>query len=127
MSNQHAAKYRPSLSSMEIKYILDLCQSDQRAETEKISTALASKLRVFSLKMQLGIVSASHTAAPVTTLEERLGLESMTPADRRSAAYSKYKLNPDYCSADELKLAQTYRYEHGLMSPEEESEFENGN
>lgn len=127
MSNQHAAKYRPSLSAVEIRYILDLCNADQRAETEKLSTSLSSKLRVFSLKMQLGIVSASHTAAPVTTLEERLGLESMTPADRRSAAYSKYKLNPNYCSVEELKLVQTYRYENGLMSPEEESEFENGN
>jgi hypothetical protein len=126
MSNQHAAKYRPSLSAVEIRYILDLCNADERQETEKLSTNLSSKLRVFSLKMQLGIVSASHTAAPVTTLEERLGLESMTSADRRSVAYSKYKLNPDYCSVEELKLAHTYRYEHGLMSDSESEEFENG-
>jgi hypothetical protein len=125
MSNQHASKYRPSLSVIELKYILSLAKAEARPEVMVIAKNLSNKLEVFSLKMHLGLVTASHTAAEnKETISDKLGLSDSTPEARRLAAYGKYLLNPDFCSPSEMRMVQTYMYEHNLMSQEEEAAYE---
>lgn len=121
-----AHKFRPSLTEGEILYLLDLLQSDTREATHKVSTSLHSKLKVFVMKAQLGIVSPAYTAmtAPKMSLAE--ALQEGTPSEKRHNAYSKFITTPYLCSKEELSLAMSYKYEHDLMVPEEEEAYESG-
>lgn len=115
-------KFRPALSVAEINYIIALCNLDSRPETAEMGFTIASRLKVFLLKSQLGITGAAFTSSPIRTLDEKLGLDS--PEEKRLAAYTKWQLNPAFCTEDELKLAETYRYENGLMTSEQERQHE---
>lgn len=115
-------KFRPAMSVAEIQYIINLCNLDSRLEMAEMGFTLASRLKVFLLKSQLGITGAAFTSSPRSTLEEKLGLES--PEKKRFTAYEKWALLPEACTEEELKLASTYRYERGLMSKEEEEKHE---
>lgn len=83
--------------------------------------SVLAKLKLFVAKMNLGIVNPAFTSAPKATLEERLGID---PVEKRLLAYEKWKLDPYLCSQHEFALAQTYRYENDLMTPDEEREYE---
>jgi len=115
-------KYRPAFSAAEIQYLIDVCNLDQRAATAEIAFAIASRLKVFALKAQLGIVGNAFTSAPKQSLDEKLGLDD--PAARRKAAFDLYNTNSAMCTPAQLRMARTYRYENGLMTPVEEAEYE---
>lgn len=118
-------KFRPSLTEQEIQYIIHLCTQDANPSTADMAHAVSGKLKIFCAKMQLGIVSPAYTAASAqrTNILESLG--AGTPQERRLAAYSKWCANPVLCTPEEVAMAQTYRYENNLMTPDEESVYEN--
>lgn len=115
-------KYRPALSVAEINYLIALCNLDARPETMEMGFVIASRLKVFLLKAQLGITGAAFTSSPKSTLEEKLGLESHE--QKRASAYLKWSLSPEFCTEQEIKLAQAYRYENNLMTPGEMINYE---
>ena len=118
-----SSKYRPTLTAQEIAYIIERCDSDSRDETAGLSIALGSKLKIFAMKMQLGIVASAYTAAPKQSLTDKLGFAS--PDAKRLAAFEKYSKLPSICTPQEIALAQTYRYENNMMTTQEESDYEN--
>lgn len=118
-------KVRPVLTEQELAYIIERCEADQREETTGLSVALGSKLKIFAMKLQLNLVAPAYIATAKKTLEERLGLEDTTPERKRLAAFEKWTKLPSLCSPEEVSLAQTYRYENGLMTYQEEIDYEN--
>jgi|LauGreDrversion4_2_1035121.scaffolds.fasta_scaffold869448_2 hypothetical protein len=117
------SKYRPTLTAQEIAYMIERCDADARDETAGLSVALGSKLKIFAMKMQLGIVSSAYVSAPKQSLTDKLGFD--TPESKRLAAFEKHSKLPSLCTPEEIKLAQTYRYENNLMTPQEEADYEN--
>ena len=119
MSNH---KYRPALSAAEIQYLIDLCNLDSRPATAEMGFNIASRLKIFALKVNLGLTGAAFVSTPRQSLDQKLGLDS--PEERRFAAYCKWQLNPAFCMPSELKDVADYRYSNGLMTPEEEKNHE---
>lgn len=125
MASETTQKFRPAFTKQEILYLIDLCSKDKRDTTTELAFTLAARLRIFALKADLGIISPAFTSTERQTLSEKLGLSnSESPADRRAAAYAKWKENPGFCTQSEVSLAFTYRYENGLMTPEQEAAYE---
>jgi hypothetical protein len=114
-------KFRPSLTLLQIQYILDLCNVDTREGTYTLREAVSKQLKIFLLKAQIGAVSASHTVESKVTLEEALS----SPAELRLAAYKKWQEFPHLCTKEEVGRAATYRYENGMMTTSEENDYEN--
>src|SRR4051812_11622414 len=96
-------KYRPAFSAQEIEYIINLCNLDRRPETAELGFGIASRLRVFSLKTQLGITGAAFVSSPRQSMEEKLGLDD--PIEQRRLAFNLYSTNPALCSPLQLKMA----------------------
>ena len=117
-------KYRPAFSSAEIQYLINICNKDKRPETAEVAFAIASRLKIFALKAQLGIVIPAFSSNPKQTLDEKLGLEELTPVQKRELAYKKWQGNPLMCSSKEIEMAHLYRYENGMMTDIEEKEYE---
>ena len=118
-------KFRPAFNKQEIQYLIDLCNRDNRESFTEMAFTIAARLRVFALKADLGIVAPAFTSTERQTLAEKLGVADVqSPAERRLAAFQKWKEVPAACTEAELKLAFTYRFEHGLLNPEEERDYE---
>ena len=115
-------KYRPAFTEQEIQYLIERCENDSRTETMEMGNDIANRLKVFALKANLGITSAAFTSAPKESIESKLGLENI--AEKRLAAFTKWQLNPAFCTAGEVRLANEYRYENNLMTKEEEEKYE---
>lgn len=113
------AKYRLSLTAIQIAYLLELVQKDTRFETTGPREDIESYLNIFLAKLQYGKVNVAYTAAPKKTLEQKLGLTS------RSEIYEKW-LSGAGCTEWELGQVAAYRYTNDLMTPEEEAEYERG-
>lgn len=120
-TNKHTNKFRPSLSQAEILYLIDLCHSDTREATAKLSVSILGKLKVLTYKISEGIARPAFSATERQSMEEKL---FTSPADRRSAAHSKYLINPNLCTPEELEMVKLYRYENNLMTQEEETDYE---
>lgn len=117
-------KYRISLAANEIHYLISLCEADKTQPA--MSHEVLAKLKLFIAKMNLGIVNPAFSISPVKqTLEEQLGV--VNPSERRAAAYEKWRRTPNLCNKQEVALANTYRYENDLMTPEEEDDYEKDN
>jgi len=120
-------KYRPSLTVPEISYLISILDSESRPEMKSFASELSAKLKVFSFKMNLGLAKPAFSVVSTSrpTVESKLGFEDSTMPAKRKAAYEKYTVNPDFCTAQELRMAQTYRYEQGYMNKKEEEDYEN--
>lgn len=119
-------KLRPYLSPQQINYILDLCSQDQREATFHLRKQITASLQLVTMKLELGLSQGSYTATPRVTVAEKLGFSEsdLSPAAKREAAYMTYRENPSLCTQYEIKLARTYMYENGMMTPQEAEEFE---
>lgn len=122
-SNQQQ-KFRPAFTKQEIQYIIELCNLDKRPHVTEMAFTIAARLKIFALKADLHIISPAFNSTPKQSLEEKLGMAFVTPAERRAAAYEKWKHNVALCTDDELRLVGTYMYENGLMTPEQEADYE---
>jgi hypothetical protein len=121
-SNNTTQKYRPALTATEIAYLIDLCNLDSRPETLELGFAIASRLRVFKLKTELGVTGAAFSSSPKETMEQKLGLEDIVT--KRRKVYDLWKQNPDLVDAKGMRLVEAYRYDHGMMSTEEVENYE---
>lgn len=128
-----SAKFRPAFTKQEIAYLLDLCRKDTREATATMASNIAARLRIFSLKADLGIVSPAFNSTERQSVEDRLGFDignsdgtssGDSPTAKRLTAFNKWQINAALCTEKELKLAMTHRYDNGLMTPEEENEYE---
>jgi hypothetical protein len=113
--------YRPYFSQEE------LTEVTRCVSVASTNTRLIGYLRLFLAKIENEQVSVQYTNAP--SIEEKLGLEDSPPAKQdlkaqRFQAYNKWLESPAKCSILEHARAQMYRYENDLMSPEEESSYE---
>ena len=120
-------KYRPYLTMQQIKYFIQLAESDQRAETEALRLKSLRELKLFVAKSDLGLVNSALTVVGKQSTEEKLGFseESMeTPEQRREKAYQLWRVNPQLCDDNQIQMAKLYMYENDLMSPDEEAEYE---
>lgn len=118
-------KFRPSMTLPQIKYLISVLTtaSNPFPQFQQLHDSILVSLRTLDFKASEGITAPAYAAAPRETTEEKLGLQD--PAEIKLAAYEKFLQHPSLCTAKELRLAATYRYENDLMSPEEEEEFEN--
>lgn len=117
-------KYRPAFTKQEIIYIIGLCSLDKRAGTTEMAFTIAARLKVFALKADLHMIIPAFESSPKVSLEDKLGLGDETLISKRQRAYEKFKLNPEYCSNIEIQMANTYLYENGLMTEEQEKAYE---
>ena len=116
-------KFRPSLTLQEISYLLDVIALDQTESKQYLRESVRSKLQIFSLKAKHGLVSAAYSASPKLDISDALG-DSISPAEKRRAAFVLFQQNPNLCTPAQYNQAQTFRYENNLMTPEEEESYE---
>lgn len=108
-------KYRPSLTLDEIQFILTHPHIAVQPE-------LASKLHTFILKAQHGITKPSHLVLGKQSLESTLGFASEDHTIE--TLLDAWQSNPSILSQSQIAKVQHYRYTHDLMSPSEESAYE---
>lgn len=121
---QLTAKYRPYLTVQQIRYFLGLAESDTRSETEALRLRSVRELKLFLTRFDLGALQPASISAPRPTVMDKLGLEVASPAELRESSYELWRMNPELCTSEQLRLAKLYMYENDLMSPEEEAEYE---
>lgn len=73
-----------------------------------------------------GVASPAYVANPRQSVLARLEdiPSSLTPEQKREAAYIKYKGTPTECTNEEVMLARTYMYSHNMFSDEERAQYE---
>lgn len=116
-------KLRPVITNQQLSYIISLVESDKSEATRPIRIELIQYLKLFQVKVNLGVVSASYETQGKKSIADRLG-DSCTPAERREKAYRLWCEAPHLCTQSQLEDVQLYRYENNLMSEKEESEYE---
>lgn len=88
-------------------------------------------IKKYIVKFDAGLINPWYTNKNnIQSVEDKLGFstefstsESISFSDKRLAAYTKWKQNPDSVSLHEFNLVQDYRCENSLMSPEEETKY----
>lgn len=110
-------KFRPSLTSAQIEYLLNLLSTRMDGEAKEIKQSLHK----FHLKAKHGIVSASHIATN-SSLTSSLGFDE----ESISSLYEMWKNTPNLLNPTQLEKVNHYRYTNDLMSPPEEAAYECG-
>lgn len=128
--------HRPVLTESEIIYITSLLQ--EHMNTNEIAATAFQKLNIFTFKIQMGLNKGiEHTPRTLKYGALNLGLvespantlpsiiHGMTGAQKREILFKRWKHNPALIKTqDEMDAVNTYRWENGLMSPEEIGAFE---
>lgn len=142
MNKNTTAKYRPSLSAEMINHMLYLAKTESPISAE--SMALIGILAPVQAKIQNAGIQAAYTTSPRKTLEEKLGMAHLSPAPHTLSypgdstltkgfsskealwehCHKQYLSNPASCTLEIIQNAKEHSYLKGLMSPEEEAEFE---
>lgn len=120
--------FRPYLNRAELSYILSHTTREMHLET---ANSLHKKLKMFLIKIDEELIAPSHIIK-TESIEEKLGFNSLLDDSTKAGIstlkqqlYNQYLQNPDYeFSKSEQLLIGEYKYETGLMSPEEETKFE---
>ena len=137
-------KYRPSLTAIQVSYIVATFKASQPMTEEAYS--IIATLDPFLTKIGNSSIAPSHIAQnkPVANSLDALGAytdvsklpipidsnETINPADYSDkvsyweACYTKYTASPASCSLIEITNAQEYKYLEGLMTEEEVVAFE---
>ena len=136
-TNTPASKYRPVLTAAQIEHILTLAKLESPISATSFS--VIATLSPFYAKIQNNAVTAAYNTAPAASSKFSVsGLGGTSPAqpDNTSATakedyweecYNKLQANSaNGCTLQELEAAQEHRYLHGLMTPEEQANFEMG-
>lgn len=121
-------KYRPVLTAVQITHILNLAKTESPA-ISSASISLIATLSPFLAKIE----SAGIVPAYETMQEKSVKKEPTVPAVPKDPiekehyweqCFSKFLADPTSCSLKEIEAAQEHRYLNGLMSLEEQKEFE---
>ena len=111
-------RYRPSLTALQIQTIIHAFkQIPQSAEVRDVLATLVP----FEAKIVNGIKSP---VSSVETLDEKLGWTAAPagPEELRKQAYEKWQDSPESCTLLELQRVADYRFTHGLMDAEEQTQ-----
>ena len=124
MNQNQTKKLRPVITSIQLSYLLDLIQNDNRSTTEQIKDDLYKYLKLFQAKVSIGIVAPSYVVQEKKrSIDDILGADD-SPAANRRRAYDLYIESPQLCTPKQIHLAKTYMYENDLMTAEQEAEYE---
>lgn len=119
--------YRPYLTLNEITYMLERIEPNH---------SVYKKLQIFLFKAGIGANVPAYVSSPKISTSNQIrndfAQELREQEDTRSYedkifdakckrqdAFCKWKDNPLLCSTYELELAETYRFENGLMDEDE--------
>lgn len=119
----YSAKFRPSLTSEQIAYLISILQhSPSCAERD----AILYNLHKFHLKATHGIVSPSHVSSPRMSLVDSLGFSDSAndSLDHMDNLLSIYESTPNILSKAQLTRVNHHRYINDMMTPEEEAQYE---
>lgn len=122
-------KYRLSLTADQIKILYSDCrEGDTKLYLKK------QLLKIDAGVVNAGYVNTSPTYGAKQNPLESLGLTDISDAEQKpfvpysdrnpAALYAKWQNDPLSITSEELELVQTYRWENGLMSPEEAELYE---
>lgn len=122
-----AKTYRPCLTAEDISTILALVEP--RKDSGVGLWNIYQKLVPFKAKISIGAVkSIGEARKNIAEAEDSFGFSAsekferrkeLSPTEKRASAYEKWCSSPEDCSAYELELVETYRFENALMSGEE--------
>lgn len=120
-------KYRPSLSSSQIAYIIHLAERELPRSQD--ATSILRSLKPFLVKIDCGGVEVSYTAAARPALLDQLGAYSTSELAVSKTAYNegcyvKMKESSSSLSEHELECALEHKYLNDLMSGDEERQYE---
>lgn len=112
-------KYRPYFTLPELKTI-----SSALKNTQSPSLPLVRYIDKYISDIEAGLRQESFTLAP--SIEQKLGLTSPAKSSTITDLVTLYNSQGNFESFTpaQIKLLQEHRYLQGLMSPEEESEYE---
>ncbi len=138
MSRINNPTYRLTLTSSQITYLTTLCKSSPSRE----SIEILKKLEVYGFKISNGITKPAYIAAPVQSLEEKLGfspdptmtigevvstLNVLSQWEESKSLYHRWLESPSSLSSREIGMVMDYKYGEGLMTPAEKEKYEEDN
>lgn len=132
LSNMAKLKFRPLLSETELIRLHSLVSANF-LPTDK---PLLHKLTKLKLEIESGLATPAYVEkesggrAIGKDAINALGLDDnssgpVSISELREIAYNKWLVNPHLLNDIETGMANEYRYENDLMSPEEENSYEN--
>jgi hypothetical protein len=131
MNAKTETKLRPYLTIDQIQYLVQLLEADTKTTVPNAyKNKLLASLKLPLAKLSLGITRGAYVTNPRESIASKLGLDDtdseqiLTPTQQREAAYMTWQSNPLLCTAEQVKMAQLYRYENNLMTSQEEAEYE---
>lgn len=125
MNNPQLAKFRPSFDENEIQFLYLCVNFFPAGEQEAIHqrTKMLRKLAVLKTKIQVGAIDPSYE---LKDWMRELGFTDKDLPAMRQVCYARWR-NNDILRDYEIEMAKTYAWENGLMTPEEQQEFESAN
>lgn len=124
-NNTVSAKFRPSLSSAQIQYLLTVLQTSKPCNERE---DIVKQLHKFHLKAVHGIVSPSHVSTSRASLTTMLGFEEPEHgAEAIDWLLDIHAKTPNILSKAQLTRVQHHRYVNDMMTPEEEATYEASN
>lgn len=115
------AKFRPYMTIADIDLTLECLK--ERPTPARLG--LAKYFEVFKLKAESGLTQAAHRVQP--TLDQRLGFSEppgLSLDTQKLMAWNKSYDPTKTMTARDIELAQLYKYENDLMTPEEITHYE---
>lgn len=112
-------KFRPSLSISDIQFIYDTIHALPASPQQQSILASFHKL---ILKAKHGIITPSHLVLGKPSIETQLGFSSEDHTIE--TLMDAWNSNPSILSHSQIERIQHHRYLNDLMSPEEESQYE---
>lgn len=120
-----SVKFRPSLTSSQIQYLIGILQSSAQSQDRD---NILGQLHKFHLKATHGIVSPSHISTPRPSLSDSLGFtDSVQSSDDILALVEIWRTNPTILSPAQLTRVNHHRYINDMMTVEEEANYEASN
>lgn len=134
-------RYRPTLTREEIAFLFRHLKesyiesfkeqkedSPKERHEEAMLLSLTKKFAALHAKIKYEVAAPAYTLSPpALNLLERLGelppATEVTPTTKRRIAYEKFVQVPLSCTTTEIDDAQEYRFQHGLMKPEEAKNY----
>jgi hypothetical protein len=109
-------KYRPYFSQEELEEVI------RCVKLRTTSLPLLQYLQSFQLKIQNETLTPQYQLKP--TLEQKLGISSSPSKPNAAFLHKKWTNDPSSLTPSQILIVQQYRWEMGLMTPEEADSYE---